>query len=248
MMKPFLILQLRPEDDVADDELAAFQRFGDLADKDVRRVRMEQQSIPDIDLADYAGVIVGGGPSNVSDDPTKKSSAQLRFEAQLGTLMDKIIATDFPFLGACYGLGFLVQHLGGAVSQAQYSEPVGALTVTLTAAAHDDPITADLPVSFRAFAGHKEACQAVPAGAVLLASSETCPVHMIRYQQNLYGAQFHTELDVEGIILRIRAYKHAGYFPPEAADDLIAAARQEQITEPGKILKTFIDRYRQPVS
>src|SRR3989338_3931500 len=100
MAKPFLILQLRPEDAASDDELAAFMRFGGLAEKDVHRVRMEQEDIPKIQLEDYSGVIVGGGPSNVSDTEEKKSANQRRFETQLGELMDQIIEADFPFLGA----------------------------------------------------------------------------------------------------------------------------------------------------
>lgn len=245
-VKPFLILQLRPEDDVADDELAAFQRFGGLTDADIHRVRMEQTTLAAINLADYSAVIVGGGPSNVSDAPAKKSQVQQRFERQLAPLMDRIIEADFPYLGACYGLGYLAYHLGGAVAQGRYSEGVGAVTITMTEAAADDPLTKGLPKQFRAFAGHKESCQVLPPGAILLSSSANCPIHLIRVKKNMYGAQFHTELDVEGIILRIRAYKYAGYFPPEDADALIAAVRRETITEPGKILRRFVERYRQP--
>lgn len=245
MTKPFLILQLRPEDAAADDELAAFMRFGGLSEHEIHRVRMEQESIPDVDLLDYSGVIVGGGPSNVSDPEDKKSQMQQRFESQLHQLLGKIIEADFPYLGACYGLGFLAKHLGGEVAKGRYSEGVGAVTVSLTEAAANDPLTAGLPDSFRAFGGHKESVQAVPPGAVLLAGSEACPVHLIRVKSNVYGIQFHTELDTAGLVVRINTYKHAGYFPPEDADALIEAARKEDVTEPSKILRRFIDCYRQ---
>lgn len=246
MTKPFLILQLRPEDAASDDELAAFIRFGGLAEHEVHRVRMDKESIPEVDLADYSGVIVGGGPSNVSDPDEKKSQVQKRFEAELHELLDKIIENDFPYLGACYGLGFLAKYLGGEVAKGRYSEGVGAVTVNLTEEAVNDPLTTGLPKSFRAFGGHKESVQAVPPGAVLLAGTEACPVHLIRVKKNVYGVQFHTELDTEGLILRINTYKHAGYFPPADAENLIEAARKEDVTVPGKLLRRFIDRYRQP--
>jgi GMP synthase (glutamine-hydrolysing) len=80
----------------------------------------------------------------------------------------------------------------------------------------------------------------------LLGSSQTCPVHLIRVKENIYGSQFHPELDKEGIALRIRFYKHKGYFPPEEAESLIAAANREDITEPAKILRRFVEHYSQP--
>lgn len=244
MAKPFLILQLRPEDAAADDELQAFMRFGGLEETDIHRVRMEQQSIPSINLKDYSGVIVGGGPSCVSDPEEKKSQTQLRFEEELTPLLDKIIEADFPYLGACYGLGFLAKHLGGEVSKEKYGEGVGAVTIRLTREGRQDPLLADVTDNFRAFGGHKESVQSVPPGAVLLAGSEGCPVHLIRCKKNIYGVQFHTELDTEGLIVRINTYKYAGYFPPEAAEELIEAARKETVDQPGKILHSFIDTYR----
>jgi GMP synthase (glutamine-hydrolysing) len=86
----------------------------------------------------------------------------------------------------------------------------------------------------------------LPAGAVLLASSDTCPVQMIRAKKNVYGIQFHAELDVPGIAVRIRIYKHHGYFEPEEEAVLLATCSKESITEPMKILQNFVERYRTP--
>jgi len=243
-MRPFLILQLRKNDEAADGEFSAFLKFGGLADGDVHRVRMEKTGVPELDLGDYSGVIIGGGPYNVSDDGDKKAPEQKRFEPELAGLLDRAFDSDFPVLGACYGLGALAVRQGGVVSQERYSEPVGGVTVRLTEEGRRDPLTAGLPDEFRALRGHKEACQGVPNGAKLLATSDLCPVQMIRVRNNLYATQFHPELDVDGIIVRINVYRHAGYFPPEDADKLIAECRQEEITVPMTILKRFVDRYR----
>ena len=61
----------------------------------------------------------------------------------------------------------------------------------------------------------------MPNGGTLLASSERCPIQMIRFGKNVYATQFHPELDAEGIILRIQIYKHHGYFKPEESDNMI---------------------------
>ena len=63
MARPFLILQLRPEGDAADNEFAALLAKGRLGPGDVRRIRLDQERLPQgIDLGGYSGVIVGGGP------------------------------------------------------------------------------------------------------------------------------------------------------------------------------------------
>jgi GMP synthase (glutamine-hydrolysing) len=242
-VKPFLILQLRPEDEAADDELAAIMKSGRLDREHIVRYRIDQGPLPKVNLDDFSGVIVGGGPFNVSDPEHVKTDVQKRLEADLHDLLDKVIALDFPYLGACYGLGILAQHLGGEVSKKKYSENVEALDILLTEEANTDPLTGELPMEFRAFAGHKESVQDTPPNAVLLARSHGCPVHMIRFQENIYGTQFHPELDKDGLALRINIYRNAGYFPPEDADKLIAAAEPERIIAPPMILENFVNRY-----
>ncbi|MBI5906606.1 glutamine amidotransferase [Candidatus Saccharibacteria bacterium] len=243
-MKPFLVLQLRPEDDVADNELAAILRFGNLNPSNVHRVRTEKEGIPDVSLDGYSGVIIGGAPYNVSDH--NKKPDQRKIESRLYSLMDKIMAKDFPFLGECYGLGILASYLGGSVSKEQYGEGVGAVTVSLSNEASDDPLLAGLPKKFRAFVGHKEACQHVPPQATHLASSKSCLVQMIKVKENIYATQFHPTLDSHALAIRVNAYKHVGYFPPEDAEKLIALAHKETITVPELILGRFVERYSQP--
>ena len=47
MTKPFLIIQLRPEDEVADEELRALKEHGGLRDEEVVRLRAEQNGLPE---------------------------------------------------------------------------------------------------------------------------------------------------------------------------------------------------------
>ena len=241
-MRPFLLLSSRAEDVAADDEYAAFLRVSGLPPEQLRRIRMEAGPLPELDLDDYAGIFVGGGPFNSSDPPTGKSAVQHRVENELRSLLDEIVARDFPFFGACYGVGTLGVHQGGVIDRT-YAEAIGAVPIRLTDAGAADPILAGMAEEFDAFVGHKEACRILPPSAVLLATSDACPVQMFRVKANLYATQFHPELDLPGLLTRIHVYQHAGYFPPEEMDALVARVSPSVVTEPGRLLANFVARY-----
>src|SRR3712207_6357591 len=122
---------------------------------------MEAAPLPPLDLDDYAGIFVGGSPFNSSDPPESKSAVQQRVEREMRDLLDEIVARDFPFFGACYGIGTLGVQQGGVVDRT-YAEPIGAIRVRLTDEGRADPVLAGLSPEFDAFVGHKEACRELP--------------------------------------------------------------------------------------
>ncbi|HEY5855762.1 MAG TPA: glutamine amidotransferase [Aldersonia sp.] len=242
---PFLLLSVRAEEAAADDEYLAIMRFAGLDEIDLRRIRMTHDELGPIELADWSGIILGGGPYNVTDDPCRKDETQQRVERELATLLDAVVAQDFPFLGCCYGVGTLGTAVGATIDRT-YSEPVGAVTVSLTDEGCADPIFAGLPETFDAFVGHKEAVTTLPPHAVRLASSPACPVQAFRVGANAYATQFHPELDAAGLATRIDVYAHHGYFAPEDAEELKAAALQHDVSCPPVVLQRFVQRYRRP--
>ncbi len=241
-MKPFLLLSTRAEDLAADEEYAAFLACTKLPEERLHRFRLEAAPLPPLRLDDYAGIFIGGGPFNSSDPEDEKSAVQRRVERELAGLLDQVVARDFPFFGACYGVGTLGVHQGGVVDR-HYSEPISAVQIALTPEGLADPLLDGVPGRFDAFVGHKEACRVLPSSAVLLASSATCPVQMFRVGRNVYATQFHPELDVPGLVTRIRVYQHAGYFEPSEMNDLIARLTPSVVTEPGRLLANFAALY-----
>lgn len=243
-MKPFLILQLRPETEASDDEFAAFLAKGGLETGQVHRIRLDQEPIPDdLNLSDYSGVIVGGGPGCVSDAAQDKTPMEKRIEDAVLGLMPEITERDFPFMGCCYGIGVLGAHLKADVSKSKYSEPVGPTQCAKTADGVRDPLTCDLPDEFMAFVGHKEALQELPDGCVHLLTSAPCPFQMVRFGENVYATQFHPEADSDGFALRIQIYRDRGYFPPQDADRLTDMCHATDVHVPEKILRGFVQRY-----
>jgi GMP synthase (glutamine-hydrolysing) len=243
LSKPFLVIQLRPEDEVADEELRALMEHGQLGDTELRRVRAEHTGVPEVDLDDFSGIIVGGSPFDVSTPAAEKSAVQLRIETGFRRLLKAVVARDFPFLGCCSGNGLLGSFCGASISR-RFSEPVGPATVTLTEEGRRDALLEGLPDRFPVLLGHKEACDTTPPGTTLLATGEHCPVQMFRLKRNVYATQFHPEADARGFVLRVNVYRHHGYFPPEDAERLIDAVTAQAVPESNEILRRFVSRYR----
>jgi GMP synthase (glutamine-hydrolysing) len=241
-VNPFLLLSIRADDAAADNEYESFLALAGLGEGELRRVRLEQRPLGDIDLRDWSGILLGGGPFNYSSPEELKSSVQRRVEADLRRLLDAVVGEDFPFLGACYGIGALGSHQGAVIDH-RYGEPVGVTRVTLTPEGRLDPLMSGLPDEFDAFTGHKEAISTLPGHAVLLATNASCPVQAFRIGSNVYATQFHAELDAVGMCTRVDVYKHAGYFHPDQADELKALAYSSVVTDPPAMLREFANRY-----
>ena len=239
-MKPFLLLATRGVDLAADDEYAAMLRHSGLDEAELRRVRLEQAPLAPLDLDDWSGIILGGGPYTVSD--VVKSPVQERVEADIAALLEQVLDRDFPFLGACYGIGTLGTAIGAVVDRT-YGEPVGPMRISLTDAGRHDRLFGHLPDRFDTLLGHKEAIRELPADAVNLASSPSCPVQAFRVGTNVYATQFHPELDVPGLETRVAVYKHAGYFEPEEAEAIIASGRATRVEHPPTILRRFVELF-----
>jgi GMP synthase (glutamine-hydrolysing) len=241
-VKPFLLLGIRADDAPSDNEYASFLAFSGLDEAGLHRIRLEQRPLGDIDLRDWSGLILGGGPFNYTDPEDRKSAVQRRVEADLHRLLHEVVSADFPFLGTCYGIGALGSH-EGAVLDRHHSEPVSCVQITLTPEGRTDPLFAPLPGTFRAFTGHKEAVRTLPPHAVRLATNAACPVQAFRVGANVYAIQFHAELDAAGMCTRVDAYKYAGYFPPADAERVKAMARRSEVTHPPVLLRQFVARY-----
>ena len=242
-MKPFLLLATRRLDAPADGEYEAFVRHAGLTPERLVRQRLERAPLGEVDLAEWSGIILGGSPFTCTDPVESKSDVQIRVESELAGLLDRVVEHDFPFMGACYGIGLLGTHQGAVVDRT-FSEPVGPTTITLTDAGRDDPLFGVLPDEFEAFVGHKEAVSRLPQGVDALATSAACPVQAFRIGDNVHAVQFHPELDVPGICTRIDAYAHHGYFAPEEVESLKDRARRSDVRYPSLLLRRFVELHQ----
>lgn len=239
-MKKVLLLQLREDSRPNQNEYEAVLRHGGLDSRQVQRVQMHVEDFDDLDMHDYAAVIVGGGPYDVSKPADGKTARQQYVEMTLKKHIDTIYEYDIPYMGICYGLGVLVDSLGGVVSS-DYTEAVGPINLQLTDAGREDRLFSECHMA-AALVGHHEGIHQLPHGAILLASSSTCPVQAIRVKQNIYGLQFHPELDTVGLAIRLEAYKHHGYFKPEEFDEIMDSASIVSLSQAHQVVRVFCQK------
>ena len=234
---------MRADDAAADNEYGSFLACAGLHERDLRRYRLEQRPLGNIDLRDWSGIFLGGGPFTVSDPEGSKSPVQRRVEADLRGLLETVISADFPFLGGLLWHRDTRQPPGGRGRPAVRGTDRRGPRHAHPRRPGQDPLLRGLPPVFDAFVGHKEAISRLPHHAVLLASSPACPVQAFRIGSAVYATQFHPELDAAGLCTRIEVYKHAGYFEPAQAGELKARAHRSNVSHPPGIVRRFARRH-----
>ena len=76
-------------------------------------------------------MILGGSPFTASDPGEEKGPVQRRVEEEIGVLLRRIVEADFPFLGACYGVGLLGGQMGAVERLVDMAGRHGAIRVAV---------------------------------------------------------------------------------------------------------------------
>ncbi|MDR3128403.1 MAG: glutamine amidotransferase [Bifidobacteriaceae bacterium] len=240
-MKPFVLLQTRPEYIASQGEYKSFLELGELNKEHLIRVRMDKGQFWKIDLAKVSGLILPGSPFNAGSKTTE--TRQKEIENKLFELLDRVIKNDFPFLSICYGIGLLGVYTKTPISS-KYSETLSVVKIELTKAGLDDKLLKGVNNNFPCITGHKIALDKLPSKATLLASTAKCPIQMLRIKNNIYSTQFHPELNYHSLSVRAKIYKNHGYFTPDNLAKILKLASQKNYTQANKILKNFVSFYQ----
>ncbi len=178
----------------------------------IRYVNFERQPDAKPTLDRYHGLIVLGGPMNC--DQTDRYP-HLATEV---ALINEAIRMGLPVLGICLGSQLIARALGATVRKNPVKE-IGWYTLNPTSDGAQDPLFSRLDATQQIFQWHGDTFD-LPANAVRLASSPDCANQAFRYGENVYGLQFHLEVD-EPMIRRwlhkpSNASEFAGYADPQA--------------------------------
>ena len=229
-VQPILLLSIRADDAAADNEYESFQTLAGLGERDLRRIRLDQQPLGDIDLRDWSGIWVGGGPFNYTDPDETKSPIQRRVEADLRGLLDVVVRDRLPVPGR-------LLRRRGARQPPGRGRSTGATPSRSAPSGSPSPRRAGVtrccgscPPSSTRSPGTRRRSASCPVTPSCWPARPTCPVQAFRVGSNVYATQFHPELDAAGMCTRIDVYKHAGYFDPSEADELKALAWRSDVS------------------
>ena len=159
----------------------------------IRYVNFGRDPLAQPSLDGYGGLVILGGPMNVDQ---VDRHPHLATEV---TLVREAIERNIPVVGICLGAQLIAKALGAGVRAADRME-IGWHDVTLSDAGRDDPVLRHLGPTPRLFQWHEDVFD-LPAGATPLGSSARCAQQAFRYGANVYGLQFHLEVD-EPLIAR----------------------------------------------
>ena len=238
MVVSLLYVCVRPELGAADAEHASFRRA--LGVDVVDRLDLLTERLDPARLARYSGVVVGGSPFNVSDE--HKTAVQLQVEADLEQIARRSIAGEIAAFFTCFSIGVVTRMLGGEVTS-DTPESASATVISTTTAGATDPVFGPSSPALTVFTAHKESAAAVPEGAVLLATNDTCPVQAYRVGTHLYTAQFHPEPTPRDFADRMTFYRTTGYFDPDEFDLVQGQVLSASVTEGAALLRRFAQTF-----
>jgi GMP synthase (glutamine-hydrolysing) len=134
-------------------------------------------SVDQIRALEPLGLILSGGPSSVYDPDAPAADPAM-------------LAMDVPVLGICYGLQFIVHHLGGRVESAPARE-YGHAQVDVIA---ETTLFRGLPRTLEVWMSHGDEAKTLPPGFELTAKTSNALAGIADEARRIWAVQFHPEV------------------------------------------------------
>ncbi len=123
------------------------------------------------------GLILSGGPASVYDTDAPAADPA-------------ILDLALPILGICYGLQFIVHHLGGDVVPSSHREYGHAQVEVI----EETPLFRGLPGELAVWMSHGDEAQRLPEGFRLIAKTANATAGIANEQRRIWAVQFHPEV------------------------------------------------------
>lgn len=231
-----ILLQVREHVQARDHERLCFLESSGLPDERLDCVDMVRN--PETSWSALAGAdlyfIGGSGEYSATVDHP--------FTPALWRIVETIVAEERPLLGSCWGHQFLGRVLGAEVVTDRSRGEVGTFDVELNARGLADPLFEDCPRRFAVHLGHHDRVVRLVPGMVELASSERCPIQVLRLEgKPIYGTQFHAEMNEEHMRARVLMYRDA-YLPDGQTPEEFGATLRPTPVVAG-LVRRFVELY-----
>ncbi len=230
-----LLLQIRDEPKVRDEEYASFLKYAGLepAEVDVLNVFDTPDFATDV-ITGYDALLVGGASEASVLEPENYP-----FVAPCIRLLTHCIDQDIPVFASCFGFQLAVLALGGTIVRDESQYEMGTPVIELTPAAAHDPLFKTIGRSFPAVSVHMERTTDTPAGCELLAFTIACPHAFRVINKPFWAFQFHPEVDLDTLIERLTVYKEKYTEDDGQLDEVLSSA--VATPESNGLLRSFVD-------
>lgn len=138
-------------------------------------------------LTRHDALVILGGPMSVND-----VHLHPHLETELA-LIQSAMSLGIPILGICLGAQLIAKATGAHVKKNPEPE-IGWYDVQLTPEGVNDPLLSHFDPCEKIFQWHGDTFD-LPSNSVHLAQSTTCANQAFRLGDNIYGLQFHLEVD-----------------------------------------------------
>lgn len=139
---------------------------------------ISSQKIRDIDIKNYKGMILSGGPNAV-------------FEKDSPSIPVELLKAQIPVLGICYGWQLIAHLLGGIVKKGRGEFGTSSISIK-----KQSKIIENVQDGSVMWMSHGDSIFELPDGFEIIASTEKTPGAFCGDDKNMiYGAQFHPEAD-----------------------------------------------------
>ena len=158
------------------------------------------------------------------------------------TWPSRVVAADFPFLGACYGIGVLGTLAGGVVDRT-YGEAIGALPVRLTARASRTRSSAAAGRCSVRTSATRRRCRGCRRGPCCWPRPTRARCTPSGWAATSTPPSSTPSSTRPHCATAVDAYSAHGYYEPHEQESLKAAAREAMVTEPVRLLGRFVELY-----
>ncbi|WP_210330276.1 type 1 glutamine amidotransferase [Aliikangiella sp. G2MR2-5] len=173
------------------------------------------------DIQGYDALIILGGPMNIGDEAEFP-----HLNVEKAVILDAI-SKDIPILGICLGAQLIASALGASVRPAQEKE-IGWYQMRLTDKGKSDPVFDAFQSAEDVFQWHGYTFD-LPEGAELLVEGNQIKNQAFRYNDKVYGFQFHLEASMPLIKRWLNLPAHQAELGLDNAPEKIASIwRQTQ--------------------
>ncbi|MCP5463496.1 MAG: gamma-glutamyl-gamma-aminobutyrate hydrolase family protein [Deltaproteobacteria bacterium] len=153
----------------------------------IKYVNFSRDPQQSVNLSGYDGLVILGGPMNV--DQTLEFP---HIKTELNAI-EQALKKKLPMLGICLGSQLIAKALGARVSKNPQKE-IGWYSIQKTEDGVNNPVLKHINDGEQIFQWHGDTFE-IPKSAKHLATSHTCPNQAYVYADNVYGFQFHLEVD-----------------------------------------------------